>query len=898
MRGDFSRDTFDTGNGYRAVLMQQGRVVLDADWNEQADITAHHDEVRTLDVVGRSGGVAGAPGSGPGSFAVVGPDGAAPKGAAWEELFVTAGRYYVDGVLCEAFPPAAGAPGWPLVDQPHLPAVAGEPGLPEPPESEGDGRYALYLDVWDVHVTADEEPSLHEPALGGPDTSTRRRTVWQVRSLPIAKGTPCSDLHAPDWLARTPRRMSAGLREVPPEADPCRITTGGGYSRLENQLYRVQVHDTGSGSSARFLWSRENGSVVAGLRALDLAPSLPGAAAVLTLDRQGRDAELSIRENDLVEVTGPDLELRRAPGFLARGGVTSGLELPITWVGPAPTSLDALGRSPVVRRWEGGPTTAGATAAELEDGISVRFPTGGTPRTGDHWLIPARTVRMAHGLAASSGTILWPTEGSGTPVALPPFGPRSSVCPLAVLVRTGGRWTLETDCRRRFPALTEMVSLDLLGGDGQEAMPENVLPEPVRVAVRNGGLPVEGASVQFSTGHGTLAVTPPGSNAPRSLPVTTGPDGVAAVRWRLSPTGPTTQKLTAHQLNDAGKEIGAPVVVSGRLSVATQVAWDPVCDGLKGTRTVQDALGRLATTTELRLLGGDGQHVQRRGAVLPQPVRVQLDSPCGPFQGGAVLATTAREGGLLAQAKEGESAPDDLTGRGETGKVVLKCGADGVAAVWWQPDFGKETSDTLEFSVEESKDAPVRVGAQLLPAVGRRTGGVHITEVRLSSGKPFLNDEPYPFHELASGFVLGLDGPVVQASVQDKPVVRVEVDLPWPFGTDGAAWGVRTPVGYRTTELAGQWNADGPLIVWGPRSDASNWLTQVLPSVLGQQGYDQPLAARLLVDGWAVVSEDDPTQHLNGHASVVMEGERSRLQLPTDDEVAGGQFVQWFWLVP
>ena len=42
MKGDFSRNTFDPGNHYSAVLMQQGRVQVDADWNEQAAIGLHY----------------------------------------------------------------------------------------------------------------------------------------------------------------------------------------------------------------------------------------------------------------------------------------------------------------------------------------------------------------------------------------------------------------------------------------------------------------------------------------------------------------------------------------------------------------------------------------------------------------------------------------------------------------------------------------------------------------------------------------------------------------------------------------------------------------------------------------------------------------------------------------
>ncbi len=41
-RGDFSRDTYDPFRHFSRVLMQQGRVQLDADWNEQVSIFWHY----------------------------------------------------------------------------------------------------------------------------------------------------------------------------------------------------------------------------------------------------------------------------------------------------------------------------------------------------------------------------------------------------------------------------------------------------------------------------------------------------------------------------------------------------------------------------------------------------------------------------------------------------------------------------------------------------------------------------------------------------------------------------------------------------------------------------------------------------------------------------------------
>ena len=153
MHGDFSRWTFDPADGYRSVLLQQGRVLLDADWNEQAAIDAHHDEVRTRDVVGPAGGPADNA-----AFAVTDGAGAEASAMSWDALRLSPGRYYVDGVLAEvAIDDASTGNGPALADQPFLPATGSLPGLPEPPDA---GRYAAVLDVWTRQVTADEAPEL------------------------------------------------------------------------------------------------------------------------------------------------------------------------------------------------------------------------------------------------------------------------------------------------------------------------------------------------------------------------------------------------------------------------------------------------------------------------------------------------------------------------------------------------------------------------------------------------------------------------------------------------------------------------------------------------------------------------------------------------------------------
>src|SRR4051812_26215016 len=100
MHGDFTRWTHRPEHGYRSVLLQQGRILLDADWNEQAEITRTHDEIRTRDIVGRAG--CSAVPSGPGPYEIVDTTGAPPDGKAWADLTLGAGRYYVDGIVVSA----------------------------------------------------------------------------------------------------------------------------------------------------------------------------------------------------------------------------------------------------------------------------------------------------------------------------------------------------------------------------------------------------------------------------------------------------------------------------------------------------------------------------------------------------------------------------------------------------------------------------------------------------------------------------------------------------------------------------------------------------------------------------------------------------------------------------
>jgi hypothetical protein len=150
MYGDFSRVTFDPANHYSAVLIQQGRVQLDADFNEQTAALLHQLRTMTADLIGPHGGPNGD------GFKVT------PKADASgqvTDLGVGSGHYYVDGILCEnsrydvTYLDHSGTSGHPL------PAT-----LP----------FLVYLRVFERLVTAVEDPSIREVALGDPGARRHR----------------------------------------------------------------------------------------------------------------------------------------------------------------------------------------------------------------------------------------------------------------------------------------------------------------------------------------------------------------------------------------------------------------------------------------------------------------------------------------------------------------------------------------------------------------------------------------------------------------------------------------------------------------------------------------------------------------------------------------------------
>ena len=434
MQGDFSRDSYDPKKNFTRVLMQQGRLLVDADWNEQSEIVLHYLRSLAADIIGRHGG----PGVKPGFKKPYDKDPKQNAGAFLVTLdanshkvaSISGGRYYVDGLLIEN-----GTPAIVSHDNPTL------------------KNQLVYLDVWERHIVAINESDLLDEALGGLDTASRTRLMASIHvastdvdstssaldkdadlrelvinttskaKIPVPDPRPLENASLPQLAAGPPVDSGDG-------GDCVEKENGSGYTGLENQLYRVEVHHAGkdgktfwdpgktnANDAFTLKWSRDNGSVA-------YAATVENVTA--TLKTKWRDDSRAIRPGDWVELIALSEEngvLRKIKTVDCDGGsVSVTFELPKDSK-PAPSG------EIVLRRWDhrwhkdfplsegtenfggilvkqNGTDASGSPVSApmlLEDNIQITLtlPKDAEFRAGDYWLIPAR---------AATGGILWPKD--------------------------------------------------------------------------------------------------------------------------------------------------------------------------------------------------------------------------------------------------------------------------------------------------------------------------------------------------------------------------------------------------------------------------------------------------------------------------------------------------------
>ncbi|MGC1310452.1 MAG: DUF6519 domain-containing protein [Phormidesmis sp.] len=553
MKGDFTRSTFRPQKHYTSVRMQQGRLQLDADWNEQADIQNYLRRAQTVDMIGAGSGAASvelATGKrNENGFRVLpvvlyakpqvedgtpAEEDTASSATAITDLALIPGHFYASGVLCEleegsnfdaefiAIDPIQVAVssltvdgralavgqwltqvtafgieggdrlnGWQIrsidtrnrvltldgdlvedaadsdspSDDTSAAVPAFEPGkirqlrrlltyftqpnYPNPPALKTSARQILYVDAWQRHVTAIDDRQIRDNALNVPDTTTRTQTVWQLKALPAPdEETQSVDDYWQDFLAAR-RQPTAFLNAC---AGLCRDGRNNGNLlplRLENQLYRVEIHTPGgvtnsNGEGATFKWSRDNGSLASEVESVDKVRS------IIRIRQSNQEAWGTTQPGQWLELTTEERELKIEPGVLVP--FVSAVGNQITFDGSNIVGgSDLPEKITKIRRWDQltdeGTMPLQETWIALEAGLKIKFgpdkiqsdppaqslainseieqTLGQAPalgqkypeyKTGDYWLIPARSGPQ---------DIEWPNDGASedpSPIAQPPAG--------------------------------------------------------------------------------------------------------------------------------------------------------------------------------------------------------------------------------------------------------------------------------------------------------------------------------------------------------------------------------------------------------------------------------------------------------------------------------------------
>jgi hypothetical protein len=406
MHGDFSRDSFDPKLNFSRVLMQQGRLIVDADFNEQSAILLNYIRALAVDMIGWHGGA-----------------GNSLKATECEDggIKIEGGRYYINGFMAE----------WPEMILPKFDDVQ---NYDRKPKSDTKDAVLVFADLYEQMVSAEERSEISDPGLGGVSTCARQEVVPAVQTLWIEEkvisqdGEPLYDLkdqvefheligkplRTPDEI---PNLVAFTNRESSIE-DDCFLDYSSGYTGLENQLYRVEVHSAGNGKTFwntdignnlqdafTLKWSRDNGSI---------AYQGVTTGAGVTLTSKWRDDSRGIRCGDYVELISSDHE------SLLLSEVTSISEeddKTMLLFGKKKVSID-IDQVVVVRRWDHRHRTEFPIADNggffvkkskvegcsieipLEEGVfvQIQIPNECKLKKGDFWLIPARS---------STSDILW-----------------------------------------------------------------------------------------------------------------------------------------------------------------------------------------------------------------------------------------------------------------------------------------------------------------------------------------------------------------------------------------------------------------------------------------------------------------------------------------------------------
>lgn len=468
---DTTRHLLDAGKHYVGARMQQGRSLLDSDWNEDAGLRADDLRQTLVELLGAHGSTnAGFSVGAVDTFVSVSTGSGGPVVSYDFELrpgslWVGGMRLTVEGkesFLSQADwlqinRDAANLPSQPTAQQLLGPPNMGDYYFYEQGLVASKRHDLVYVEVWEQAITAVEDAELRERGLGGPDSSVRVRRMRRVHVLPNlgsdGLGDALAQLQA-TLVNGVAGGQSVSLGTIDPDTyelrsaaeltvtpitelgeQPCGPTPPRGYTGHEDQAIRVELRGPTS-----LVWGFGD--------AAPLYRARIGSGRVVKLLGRPRDPRRYPQAGQIAELIGwgsklpNDEKAADMLGDLVRIGAaydpsTGELELAedppqdlLTWLDDATddhSEPDEDASYVYVRIWDRGPDITSDVLLDASEGVIDLGHTGlqlrltGAGHSGDYWIIAARR-------ASPEAVVPWQLLESESP-----HGPRRFYAPLAIL---------------------------------------------------------------------------------------------------------------------------------------------------------------------------------------------------------------------------------------------------------------------------------------------------------------------------------------------------------------------------------------------------------------------------------------------------------------------------------
>ena len=450
MKGDFSRLPDERHHNFAGVLHQQGRVLLDADWNAQTAITNRWEDTAGRDIIGAA--VAAVPMDEPNGFKIVSASHAASS--AHVQLTVNPGRVWADGLPARLF----GEPDPDSTGPIRRVATYLTPPVQDPSFTTStlgtDVRDAVVLEVWREEFNGFQRPGLLvEPALGGPDTTERVNTAFAFRLMRLGANDTCENIagRLKDDFSKK-GKLKVSLQPSTGGTGECPTPSGGGYTGFEHNFYRIEIAAVDAGPP-QFKWSQYGGGLVG--RGHFAAPNTVTIKANLQAITNSGLSSFYLEALERDPARGHWRVTYGVPATLSNDVLTLGAPL----FGTIPSNPLATDTT-FFRLWNGIARVGNFGELPNHVGIVLAFdaPTASNYVPGDYWTFPVRAGEVVN------PDVLIDTE--------PPNGIHYHRVPLAVLTwrNTQDVQLPIEDCRHRFPPLTRLATCcSYRVGDGRQS---------------------------------------------------------------------------------------------------------------------------------------------------------------------------------------------------------------------------------------------------------------------------------------------------------------------------------------------------------------------------------------------------------------------------------------------